>query len=279
MRPPLAKSFLKHIIHKMNNEIKIIFVDIDWTLIDHSFKPFKYDKKSIKALKKAQKLGIKVFINTARPYHSVKQIKLFDLIKPDGMILSNGGVVIYNNEVLYTSDIKEEYFESICKTAIKNNLNLEGVRVYDCFMIKELDDATKALFATYPEDIPPVEDYHHQKVIGINLFASKEYDEKFIKILPKDYVYFRYHDFGVDIAPSPHDKGEAIKIVLDKLNISKDHALAIGDDIVDISMFNNVKYGIAMGNAKEEVKIEASHITSHVNKHGVKKALKEIVFK
>ena len=261
------------------NEIKIIFVDIDWTILDHSSFPSVYDYESLDALKEAQKQGIKVFINTARPYHSVMQIKFFDYFQPDGMILSNGGLVIYNDEVLYASYIKIRDFESICDLAKQNNLCLEGIRLYDCFIIKEIDDAGKALFATYPEDVPPVEDYHNQKTIGICLFAPEKYDELFKNNLPDDFFYFRYHDFGVDIAPNPHDKGEAIDIVLDKLKISKENAMAIGDDIVDISMFNHVRYGVAMGNGKQEVIDNATHVAKHIQEHGVKEMLKDLVLK
>ena len=261
------------------NEIKIIFVDIDWTILDHSSFPSVYDYESLDALKEAQKQGIKVFINTARPYHSVMQIKFFDYFQPDGMILSNGGLVIYNDEVLYASYIKIKDFESICDLAKQNNLCLEGIRLYDCFIIKEIDDAGKALFATYPEDVPPVEDYHNQKTIGICLFAPEKYDELFKNNLPDDFFYFRYHDFGVDIAPNPHDKGEAIDIVLDKLKISKENAMAIGDDIVDISMFNHVRYGVAMGNGKQEVIDNATHVAKHIQEHGVKEMLKDLVLK
>lgn len=261
------------------NDIKIIFVDIDWTILDHSSFPSVYDYESLDALKEAQKQGIKVFINTARPYHSVMQIKFFDYFQPDGMILSNGGLVIYNDEVLYASYIKIRDFESICDLAKQNNLCLEGIRLYDCFIIKEIDDAGKALFATYPEDVPPVEDYHNQKTIGICLFAPEKYDELFKNNLPDDFFYFRYHDFGVDIAPNPHDKGEAIDIVLDKLKISKENAMAIGDDIVDISMFNHVRYGVAMGNGKQEVIDNATHVAKHIQEHGVKEMLKDLVLK
>lgn len=261
------------------NDIKIIFVDIDWTILDHSSFPSVYDYESLDALKEAQKQGIKVFINTARPYHSVMQIKFFDHFQPDGMILSNGGLVIYNGEVLYASYIKIRDFESICDLAKQNNLCLEGIRLYDCFIIKEIDDAGKALFATYPEDVPPVEDYHNQKTIGICLFAPEKYDELFKNNLPDDFFYFRYHDFGVDIAPNPHDKGEAIDIVLDKLKISKENAMAIGDDIVDISMFNHVRYGVAMGNGKQEVIDNATHVAKHIQEHGVKEILKDLVLK
>lgn len=261
------------------SDIKIIFVDIDWTIFDHSSFPSVYDYESIEALKEAQARGVKVFINTARPYHSVEQIKLLDIFKPDGMVLCNGGLVINNDEVLYASYVDTKDFEKICDLAVKNGLNLEGIRLFDCFIIKEIDEAGKALFTTYPEDVPPVEDYHGQRVIGICLFAPEQYDEEFLKNLPKNFFYFRYHEFGVDIAPKPHDKGDAIKIVLDKLNISKDHAMAIGDDDVDISMFNNVHYGVAMGNGKQEVIDSATHVAKHIKDHGVKGILEDLVLK
>ncbi len=259
------------------NKIDIIFVDIDWTIFDHSNRPSVFDYESFETLKKAQHKGIKVFFNTARPFHSVAQIKILDYFKPDGMILSNGGLVLYNDEILYSSDIEPRVFEKICSKALELNLNIEGIRYRDCFLIKEIDEKVESLFATYPEDVPAVEDYHNQKTMGICLFAPREYDEEFSKILPNNYVYFRYHEFGVDIAPAPHDKGEAIKIVLDKLNISKENAMAIGDDVVDISMFKQVKYGVAMANGHDDVKAAATYVTAHVKEHGVKKILEDLL--
>ena len=261
-----------------NNDIKIVFVDIDWTILNHSKRPSRYDMPSIRALKKAQKKGIKVFINTARPYHSVDQIRFFNYFKPDGLILGNGNLVTYQDIKIFSSDIPINVFEHICEVANKNDLNLEGIRHFDCFLINNNTKCAEKLFATYPEDMPKVEDYHHQETIGINLFAPIEYDEIIKKEVPEDYVYFRYHDYGVDIAPPPHDKGAAIKMVLEYLGLSRDNAMAIGDDIADIAMFEHVKYGIAMANGKEETIKTATHVTKHISKHGVKHILKELVF-
>ena len=260
-----------------NNDIKIIFVDIDCTLLDHSVKPSRFDKSSIRYLAKLHKKGILIFFCTARPYHSVKRIKILDLIKPDGMILANGGMIIYKDEIIYAPYMDKKEFEKLCELANKYKVNVEGIRPYDCFLINNELDAVKNLFLTYPEDIPNIEDYHNQEVIGATLFAPKELDEVIRKEFPKDFYYYRYHECGVDIASIPHIKGEGVKYVLNHLNINKDYAVAIGDDLQDIPMLNEVKYGVAMGNAKEEVKKEATHIAPHVNKHGVKKILKKIL--
>lgn len=257
-------------------KIKIIFVDIDWTILNHKYRPGRFDYKSIKYLKKLQNKGIKVFICTARPYHSVKQIHFFNLFKPDGMILANGALIINEGKIIYQSEMPVKDFEMICDLAKKHKVNLEGIRPYDCFLISEADEAVHKLFATYPELIPPTEDYHNQKVIGGCLFASKEFDAVFAPFFPANTHYFRYHDYGVDIGSEPHIKGVAIKYTLAKLGYKKEEAVAIGDDYADISMFQEVSNGVAMGNALEDVKKEAQYITKPVWKHGVKYILKRL---
>ncbi|MBO6280515.1 MAG: HAD family phosphatase [Bacilli bacterium] len=260
----------------MKNKISIIFVDIDWTIFDHSKNPSEFDFVSIEKLNELHESGTKIFIYTARPYHSVEQIHLFDYLKPDGMILSNGGLIIYKDEILYGSWFDTKVFEDFCNLALSLHVNVEGIRPYNAFLIAPEDDAVHSLFIDYPEDVPPVEDFHNQKVIGAALFAPKELDDIIRPTLPDKMFYFRYHDFGVDVAPLPHDKGEAIKFVLKKLLINKDEAMAIGDDFADISMFKQVKYSVAMENGREEVKKSASFITDTVSNHGVKKILDKL---
>ena len=85
----------------MKSRVKIIFVDIDWTILDHSKFPAEFDLISIEALKNCQRNGIKVFLCSARPFHSIKQVKMLDLFSPDGIICSNGGLIIYEGEIIY----------------------------------------------------------------------------------------------------------------------------------------------------------------------------------
>ena len=261
----------------MNRPYKIVFTDIDWTLISHKKKPPIYDKTSIKYLKKLQKEGVKVFICTARPFHSVDQIHFFNYFKPDGMILSNGGYIIIDDKVIYETKMDQKEFEKICELAQKHNLNIEGIKHYSCFLINDNYKDVKELFFTYPEDLPPIEDYHNQNVIGVTLFCTKEYDDIFLNVLNDDVYFYRYHDHGVDLASELHDKGVAIRKVLEHYGFNKDDAVAIGDDNQDISMFKEVNYGVAMGNAKDEVKKAANFITKDIAKHGVKYALKHMI--
>ena len=95
------------------DDVKIIFVDFDWTIYDHDKVDFDYP--SIEALKRAQEKGIKVFLATARSYDSLEHLKFFDLFQPDGMICCNGSVIFYHDEIIRTVFIPKEHIKEICK--------------------------------------------------------------------------------------------------------------------------------------------------------------------
>ena len=116
-------------------------------------------------------------------------------------------------------------------------------------------------------------------VLAVVLFAPKEMDEKIKEVIPKNLCYYRFQDFAVDILKKENIKGEAVRFVLDYLKINKDDAMAIGDDYSDISMINEVKYGIAMGNGRDELKEKSFYVTSDVDEHGVKDVLNKFILK
>ena len=259
----------------MKNKIKIIFTDIDWTIFSHKDGHI-FDTGSIEALKKAQQKGIKVFLCTARPYHSVKLTGLLDMFTPDGMILCNGGLIIYDNKIIYEKVFDQKKFEKVCKVILKHKLNLEAVEPYDRFIITEKTEAIDYLFDTYYETVPPIEDYHNRHIISVMLFAPEEYDEDLQKEFPKGLNYFRFHPYGVDLLDQPHDKGEGVEFVLNYFDIHKRNAMAFGDDTADITMFNKVEWSIALANAKDDCKSAAKWVTCEVWNGGVKVALESL---
>jgi hydroxymethylpyrimidine pyrophosphatase-like HAD family hydrolase len=64
-------------------------------------------------------------------------------------------------------------------------------------------------------------------------------------------------------------KEEALKKVLNLIQVSPDHAMAFGDDINDIGMLNMCGYSVAMGNAIKELKSTARMITVTNDQDGV----------
>lgn len=260
----------------MEKDFKIIFVDIDWTILSHKDGRF-FDMDSIEALKETQNKGIKVFLCTSRPFHSVDQIGLFKLFTPDGMIVCNGGLIIYQGKIIHEKVMDNDVFEKICEVTTKYNLNLEATEPYHRFLLNNKYEDMLNVYDTYPEEIPPVEDYHNRHIISVLLFAKEEYDEILQKEYPDNILYFRFHPYGVDVLDVPHEKGDGVDNVLNYFNYSKENAIAFGDDYADISMFEKVGTSVAMGNGRDEVKAAASFVTDEVWNHGVKNALDKLL--
>jgi 5-amino-6-(5-phospho-D-ribitylamino)uracil phosphatase len=84
----------------------------------------------------------------------------------------------------------------------------------------------------------------------------------------------------LDIAPKGVDKGHGLEQVREKFGIPGDQVVVIGDGRNDIDMFRWAKalggFAFAMGQAPDEVKLEATAITAAVDQDGVAQVLQSI---
>ena len=74
-------------------------------------------------------------------------------------------------------------------------------------------------------------------------------------------------------------KSKAVFAIADFWKISVNEIVAFGDDLIDIEILENCGYGIAMGNAVEEVKKVAKYICDTNENDGVAKWLEENIIR
>ena len=72
------------------------------------------------------------------------------------------------------------------------------------------------------------------------------------------------------------DKGTGFAKIMEKLSISRDDVIAIGDSATDIPLFNMAKTSIALGNASDHVKSAATMVMSANAGEGVLEALDKL---
>jgi Cof subfamily protein (haloacid dehalogenase superfamily) len=72
-------------------------------------------------------------------------------------------------------------------------------------------------------------------------------------------------------------KGTALEALAAHLGIAPEETAAIGDWVNDVSLLSAAGLGIAMGNACEELKKTADHVTLSVGEHGLAAAIKELL--
>ena len=75
--------------------------------------------------------------------------------------------------------------------------------------------------------------------------------------------------------PQHVDKANSLSKLLEHEGITKEQLIACGDGYNDISMIRYAGLGVAMANAKEEVKKEADYITLSNDEDGVLRVIEE----
>lgn len=91
--------------------------------------------------------------------------------------------------------------------------------------------------------------------------------------LPHDFTATLTGGNYIDIQRQEINKGAAVNEIRQQQNIARDEIVAIGDQQNDISMFAAAGIGIAMGNASDAVKQQASYVTTTNDDEGIVCAL------
>lgn len=87
----------------------------------------------------------------------------------------------------------------------------------------------------------------------------------------------RSQTYYLDITPPGCDKGTFVRAIAQRLSISTDAVATIGDMHNDVAMFKASGFSIAMGNASEEVKRQATRVTGSNEEEGFAAAVEMIL--
>jgi hydroxymethylpyrimidine pyrophosphatase-like HAD family hydrolase len=80
----------------------------------------------------------------------------------------------------------------------------------------------------------------------------------------------------LDINPEGVSKGSALELVRRSLGIEPIHTIACGDQRNDLEMLHWAAWGVAMGNAPDEVKAVADEVAGHVDEDGLVPVLEAV---
>lgn len=270
---------------------KLIAIDMDGTLLNTQDKISERNKK---ALLKAMNNGIHVVIATGRIYKSaLYYYKDLGLNSP--IIACNGAVISSSNgEIIFEKLIDSSSLKELIQLAEEND------------MYYHFYDKDKFYYKTTKEEFSNYYRYYEENYIkqDIELVSFKSpwdivdpNSSKYYKAVFIDDDIDRLLDFrsklkdikGISVSKSWHNnievmnkevsKGNAVKFLMDALNIDSSQVIAIGDNENDVSMFKVAGLSIAMANGDEIAKKQAHVITASNDEDGVAQAIERYVFK
>ena len=277
----------------MNDNYKIVFIDIDGTLVNDEK---QIPKENIETIKKLKTKGIEVVLASGRPYHSIEKYSNIAGAMPY-IIGSNGGVVVNYKEdkLLYNANIDKPLALEILKFVKVNNLftaiTLSGNLVLESEMYSLTKENRDELIV-----VNSLEEYlknTNESIIKFSIMSDNKEDlqiarEKLINkfnititnvdtfVIPNKYRKAGKNPYVMDVMKEYVNKGEAIKKLCKYLNLNTQEAIIFGDGLNDIEMFELDAYKVAMKNAKDKIKEMADFVTISNNEAGVAYKLNKI---
>ena len=212
------------------------------------------------------------------------------MINPWKYIITSSGGIIYDyeeNKVLYVNEMNKEALIKLYEIANPEDVRYimhvgEGRvvnKVKHADQEIKLDKDIKDFVYNNPIVQCTIADNNFNKIK--NLIPKIDKVEKVeIKNRHKSLLDDRFKDDKTvfcDIANIDSNKGNAVKMLLEFLNISKEDTIAIGDDNNDISMFEQVGYRVAVDNAIDIVKERADEISLSNDEDGVAVYLEKLL--
>ena len=250
--------------------IKILFFDIDGTLLELGQK--EMHQELVDALNLVKKKGIKIILATGRPPFVVPT---FHGIEFDGVLSFNGSYCYTKNELIYKNPMDKKDIETFVENAKRLNkaVTLAGINKMGCNFDDEILEEYFMIANQHVHVIDEFNEFMDEEIYQMMVATTENQDELILENTTTLKVARWWHK-ACDIIPCNGGKDIGIQKILDYFNFKKDEAMAFGDGGNDISMLKYVGTGIAMGNAKDNVKAIADYITDSVQEDGIVSALK-----
>lgn len=272
---------------------KIIFLDVDGTLVDYEN---RLPESAVKAIRKARENGHRVYISTGRSKAEVYQ-NIWD-IGLDGMIGGNGSYVEDHNHVVMHQLIKKEQCIKIVDWLHERRLEFYLESNNGLFASEHFEEMGQSVIQEYSKrkGKPNAEQATVRTIFPDMIYDGELYRDDLNKI---SFILSDYQDFidakeafpdlqaGTwggkgetalfgDLGIKGIDKANAIQHLLNYLKAEVSNTIAFGDAKIDIPMLEYCAYGVAMGNGGIEIKEMANYVTDTVENDGLWKAFEQL---
>jgi Cof subfamily protein (haloacid dehalogenase superfamily) len=245
---------------------QLIFFDIDGTLLDHDKQLPLATKQAIEALKEK---GHEVAIATGRAPFMFEELR--KELEIDTYVSYNGQYVVANNKVLYKNPLSTETLAALTRAAATNDHPLVYMDHEDMKATVENHPYMEESMSTLKIDRYPTHNpkYLEEREIYQSLLFCKNEDEAQYADAFEQFRFVRWHPLSTDVLPAGGSKARGLQAVMDAFDFTAERVYAFGDGLNDIEMLQFVGNSVAMGNAPDDVKKAAKHVTKDVQENGI----------
>lgn len=264
---------------------KILVLDIDGTLTN-SEKAISPETK--KGLMLIQERGHIIILASGRPSSGMMcYAKELELEKYGGYLLSFNGARIINcrtGDIVYQQTLPRFILPKIYRFAKENECGL--ITYCGDYVVSGtgIDEYIELEARINGMPVREVDDFLHFIDFDVNkclMTAPPEKAEKLTAILQEKFEgilsIYRSEPFFIEIMPKNIDKASSLHRMLETVGLKKEDVICCGDGYNDVTMVAYAGIGVAMENAREEVKAVADYITKSNDEDGLVEVIDKFI--
>ena len=249
---------------------RIIFLDIDGTILDGSRGMPNVSEKTKYAIRQLKENGDYVFIASGRCKGLLSQ-QIWDL-QANGYILCNGAYGEFDGRQVYSLSFEEDVLERIKEVTRKydgfyifetlTNMYVESLdgEVFNSFV--KSWNISRDLFKEGGDDDP----------VQIAMIGFRNYDDfKNVENDLKDHADVVPHNgfSSFDVNVKDINKGTGVIRISEYLNTNRENTYCFGDGFNDLEMLKAVGHPVTMGNCDKALDVYGFEKTADVLDEGV----------
>ncbi|MCC3372515.1 Cof-type HAD-IIB family hydrolase [Cohnella sp. REN36] len=244
---------------------KLVFFDIDGTLLDHDK---KLPASAIQAIRQLKQAGHEAAIATGRGPFMFKHVR--EQLGIESFVSFNGQYVEWKNEPLLKNPIRADLLRELTDFADAKGhplvyMDLETMKSNAEYHV-HIEESIATLQVPHPTHDPAY--FRGRDIYQSLVFCTIDEEPMYRKRFP--YLNFiRWHPLSMDVLPFGGSKAKGIEAMIRRLGVRKEEIYAFGDYLNDIEMLQFAGTGIAMGNAPDVVKKAAKLVTRNVEDDGI----------
>ena len=266
------------------DKIKLVMVDVDFTLLDAKK---QCSQENIAAITRLNQKQIKFGIASGRTLFNLKRVlptwQLND--KVDFLIGSNGAEIfdMRQNQLYQNCFLKKEVIWDIYATIIASKLDV-SICVYEDDYLATNHLTTEYLQRTQAtalkQKVINYQEYVTKALAKVIVVANPLVIDKLIAYLDtleiKDYRYFKSQPMMLEVTNPSLSKSYGVKLAGELLGLEANEIMTIGDNDNDIEMVRDFQ-GVAMANATNKVKEVATYHTTSCEESGVAHIINKLI--
>ncbi len=271
------------------NEIKLVVCDIDGTITEKGEDP---QPITLKALERFHDEGILLGLASGRPVDG----RLIGKFRDWGLDLEPDIVIGFNGNQFWTRfDRKTEEIETLKKKEIDDLLSylwdldvnvITYKNGYDCVLAKRMDwllEASQKRNKSYVQ-LTDKETIRNTETCKLEIRYDEAHEEELMKIVNAHvsplYTHVKTFTGTLEFMKPGIDKGRAVRVICERLQIPLSKVVACGDMDNDTEMIRTAGIGICMRNGCKASKEAADYVTEEdVSHDGLGKLFYQHLFK